>query len=248
MVPDITGYRSKMAVIVPSTNTVVEHDMSMLRPHGITFHTGRMYIERPDLTSDEDFTGLLAQIRASIDVALRDVMTAKPDYLVMGMSAETFWGGVEGSRAFEQRVEAATGLKMSTGATSTRVALEHMGVRRIAVISPYQPIADENVTRFYEESGFDVVKFHGLRCPSATAIAEVTEDRLRQIILDLNDEDIDAIVQVGTNMSMVRLSDEAERWLKKPVLAINAVVLWHALRANGFNDRIDGAGSLLRDA
>lgn len=246
--PDVTGFRSKMAVIVPSTNTVVEHDMAALRPYGVTFHTGRMYIERPALTSDEDFTGLLEQIRASIDVALRDVMTAKPDYLVMGMSAETFWGGVAGSRAFEERVRATTGLEMSTGATSTRMALDHLGVRRIAVISPYQPIADKNVTQFYEESGFDVVGFHGLRCPSATAIAEVTEDRLRRIIHDLNSDDVDAIVQVGTNMSMVRLADEAERWLGKPVLAINAVVLWHALRANGFQDRIEGAGSLLRDA
>lgn len=246
--PDVTGFRSKMALIVPSTNTVVEHDMATLRPSGVTFHTGRMYIERPDLTSDEDFVGLLAQIRESIDVALRDVMTAKPDYLVMGMSAETFWGGIEGSRAFEERVRARTGLEMSTGATSTRMALEHLGARRIAVISPYQPIADENVTRFYEESGFDVVKFHGLRCLSATAIAEVTEDHLRKVILELDGDDVDAIVQVGTNMSMVRLADEAERWLGKPVLSINATVLWHALRANGFHDRIEGAGSLLRDA
>jgi len=46
---------------------------------------------------------------------------------------------------------------------------------------------------------------------------------------------------------MVRLADEAERWLDKPVLAINAVTLWHALRANGISDQFHGAGMLLRD-
>ena len=246
--PDVVGYRCKMAVIVPSTNTTVEHDYAVLRPHGVTFHAGRMYIDRPDLGSDEDFEGLLLQIRASMDVALRDVMTCRPDHVVMGMSAETFWGGVEGSRAFEDCVRAATGLGVSTGATSTRMALERLGVRRIAVISPYQPIADANVTRFYEESGFDVVRFVGLRAPSATAIAEIGPDRMIEVLRDIDGPDVEAIVQVGTNLSMVRLADEAERWLGKPVIAINAAVLWHALRTNGIEDRIDGAGALLRDA
>ena len=54
-------------------------------------------------------------------------------------------------------------------------------------------------------------------------------------------------MQVGTNLSMVRLADEAERWLGKPVLAINAVTLWHALRARGIADQLRGFGSLLRE-
>jgi maleate isomerase len=46
---------------------------------------------------------------------------------------------------------------------------------------------------------------------------------------------------------MVRLADEAERWLGKPVLAINAATWWLALRENGIADRIEGAGRLLRE-
>lgn len=246
--PDVTGYRAKMGVIVPSTNTVVEHDFNWMRPHGITFHTGRMYIANPVLTSDEEFEALLLQIRQSIAVAVRDVMTAKPDYLVMGMSAETFWGGVDGNTAFSERIRTmAPGLEVSTGATACRVALERIGARRIAVLSPYQPIADANVTRFFTESGFDVVRFHGLRCPTATAIAAVPERDLVAVLRDLDGPDVDAIVQVGTNLSMVALADEAEHWLGKPVLAINATTLWHALRANGFTDTFDGFGPLLRE-
>jgi len=45
----------------------------------------------------------------------------------------------------------------------------------------------------------------------------------------------------------VRLADEAERWLRKPVLAINATTLWHALRTNGFTDAFDGFGVALRE-
>ncbi len=246
--PDATGYRAKFGVIIPSTNTVVEHDYNAIGPHGITFHSGRMYIENPVLDSDAAFEALLTQIRASIEVAVRDVRTCKPDHLVMGMSAETFWGGLAGNEEFESRIREMSGVEVSTGATACRQALERFGAKRIAVVSPYQPIADDMVTRFFDEAGYDVVQFRGLRCPSATAIAEVTEAQLIPVLRDeLDGQDVDAIVQVGTNLSMMRLADEAERWLGKPVLAINAATLWHALRSNGFDDRFRGFGSILRD-
>jgi maleate isomerase len=246
--PDAAAYRMKFGVIVPSTNTVVEADYNRMAPHGVSFHTGRMYIEHPVMDSDASFEALLAQIRGSIRVAIRDVMTCKPDSLIMGMSSETFWGGVKGNAEFIERVKAQSGLTISTGASACRAALDCHGVRRIAVLSPYQPISDRQVTRYFEEAGFTVVRFKGLRCPTATSIAEVPETQLLPVIRDeLNGPDVEAIVQVGTNLSMVRLADEAERWLAKPVLAINAVTLWHALRTNGIADRMRGFGALLRE-
>lgn len=246
--PDVVGYRIKFGVIVPSTNTVVEADYNRMAPPGVTFHTGRMYISQPALDSDAAFEALLREIRTSRAIAVRDIMTCKPDYIVMGMSAETFWGGAAGNARFIQSVgEQSGGLGVSTGASACRAGLQELGCRRIAVLSPYQPVADKNVTQFFEESGFDVVRFRGLRCPTATSIADVTEPELIPVLRELDGPDIDALVQVGTNLSMVRLADEAERWIGKPVLAINAVTLWHALRANGIADRFSGCGSLLRD-
>jgi maleate isomerase len=46
---------------------------------------------------------------------------------------------------------------------------------------------------------------------------------------------------------MVRLAGEAEQWLGKPVIAINTATYWHALRANGIDDRMSGFGRLLSD-
>jgi maleate isomerase len=116
----------------------------------------------------------------------------------------------------------------------------------IAVFSPYQPIADVNVKRFFTEAGYDVVTITGLRCPSATAIAAVTPAELVKVITEIDGPDVDAIVQVGTNLSMLRLADEAEHWLGKPVVAINAATTWHCLRAGGITDTWGGYGSLLR--
>ena len=46
---------------------------------------------------------------------------------------------------------------------------------------------------------------------------------------------------------MARLAATAERWLKKPVIAINTATYWHALRTCGFDDKVQGFGTLLTD-
>ncbi|MGE3150907.1 MAG: Asp/Glu racemase, partial [Pseudorhodoplanes sp.] len=100
------------------------------------------------------------------------------------------------------------------------------------------------VRRFLTDCGFEVVRLKGLKCNSPTAIAHVSERELRDAINEVDGPDVDAVLQVGTNLAMARLAGIAEFWLDKPVLAINTATYWHALRENGIDDRIEGFGSL----
>ena len=81
--------------------------------------------------------------------------------------------------------------------------------------------------------------------PELDGIAEVPPSTLKVKLMELDGADVDAIVQVGTNLSMVRLAAAAELWLEKPVIAINTATYWHALRANGIADKAVGFGKLL---
>jgi maleate isomerase len=182
--------------------------------------------------------------------AVRNVMTSSPDYLVMGMSAVTFYGGAAGADAFQAKIERESGIGISIGAHSCTAALKaYGGVKRIAFLSPYYPVANKEVRRYFTESGFEVVRDIYLECKSWTAIAEVTPDVLRGRLIELNGDgrDVDAIIQVGTNLSMVRLAAAAEMWLGKPVIAINTATYWHALRQNKIMDKITGLGRLLEE-
>ena len=91
----------------------------------------------------------------------------------------------------------------------------------------------------------EIVRLKGLRCASPVAISHVSEHTLRDAILEVDGPDVDAVVQVGTNLIMARLAGIAEFWLGKPVVAINTATYWYALRENGIDDKIDGFGSLL---
>jgi len=245
--PDVLGYRAKFGVLVPSTNTIVEPDFYAMAPPGVTLHTGRIFIQNPTMGDDAAFEQIMVQIRASIARAVADVMSAEPDYLVMGMSSETFWGGKKGNEEFQQRVQELAGIPIATGANACERAFAVLGSRRLGVVTPYQPVGDAQVRRFFSECGYEVVALKGLRCPTATSIAKEDEPTLRRALLEVNLPDVDTLVQVGTNLSMLRLADEAERWLGKPVIAINAATFWYALRENGITDRMSGFGRLLRE-
>jgi maleate isomerase len=141
-------------------------------------------------------------------------------------------------------------VRASIGSHSSTAALKaYGGVKRIAFISPYYPVANAEVRQYFTESGFAVVRDICLQCKSWTGIAEVPPEVLRVKLKELNGDgrDTDALIQVGTNLSMVKLAAEAEQWLGKPVIAINTATYWHALRANGIVDKIYGLGRLLEE-
>lgn len=244
---DSLGFRAKLGIIAPSTNTAVQPEMDAMRPYGVTNHFGRLTIPNDPIEDDAGFNRLMDNIRASMDEAVRSVLTCEPDRLILGMSSETFWDGLEGSERLAARMRDLAGVPVTLGADAVREALALYGVRRIAVITPYMPVGDAQVRRFFEDCGYEVVALVGLKCASPVAIAHVSEKTLRDTILAVDGPGVDAIIQVGTNLAMARLAATAEFWLDKPVLAVNTAIYWHALRASGINDRVVGYGSLLLD-
>ena len=70
---------------------------------------------------------------------------------------------------------------------------------------------------------------------------------LRAAIRAVDGPGVVTIVQVGTNLACAAVAAEAERWLNKPIIAINTATYWHALRQNGFFDQRPGCGTLLAD-
>lgn len=244
---DALGYRKKFGVIGPSTNTIVQPDFDDMRMEGVTNHYRGIFTPNAHAVSNETFLAATEVIADNVLDAVRYVMTCEPDYLVMGMSAVTFYGGEAGADRFEAQIVEASGLRISIGSHATRDALRAYGVKRVAFLSPYFPAANEQVRNYLTECGFEVVRDTCLQCPRWTAIAEVPSEKLREVVADLDGDDVDAIVQVGTNLSMVRLAAELESELSKPVIAINTATYWHALRACGIDDRMDGFGRLLSD-
>ena len=248
--PDVLAWRKKFGVLAPSTNTVVEPDFYMMAVPGVTAHMCRIWFREPQMDmADREFAAKRRDwMDAEMKPTIERVLTAEPDYMVMAMSAPTFRGGVEGNRKWKKQMqEYAGGLGIANGAEACERALNLLKVKRIAVLTPYWPDASDHVVRFFNEAGFEVISNKDLHCRTAVSIAHVTPEECRTALLGIDSNRVEAIVQCGTNLSMVRLADEADRWLGKPVIAINAATWWMALRDNHIQDKLYGFGQLLSE-
>ena len=242
---DSLGWRKKFAVLVPSTNTSVQPEFDAMRPAGVTNHISRIRIPNNPLHSDEDFRQLVENIAAAQLEAVDSAMSCEPDHVVLGISVETFWGGLAASRKLNAELEAHTKLGVTGGAESCAAAFAKLGVKRVAVLTPYFPVGDKNVQQFFEESAFPVVRIKGLKCASPVLIAHMQPADLRAAVEELDGDDVDAVIQVGTNLAFGALAAKMEAERNKPILAINTAIYWRALRKNGIADRMAGWGSLL---
>ena len=243
--PDTLGYRKRIGIVVPSTNTTVQPECDMLRPPGVTNHIARSTIKERPLDTEQAFFEHMRDMRDGIGAAIDQIMTAGPDHLIIGIALETFWGGVPAADSLHDELARRAGVGVTLGSIASVGALNEFAARRIAVLTPHQPRGDEMVRLFLTEAGFDVVRLKGLKCASPRAIAQVTAAEIRGALRELDGPDVDALLQVGTALPAVAVAAEAERWLGKPVLAINAVSYWDALRRCGIEDRVYGLGRVL---
>ena len=245
--PDSLAARAKFGVLAPSTNTSVQPEFDAMRPWGVTHHHSRLVIPDRRVTDDASFLRMMDDIRGALFPALEAVMTCRPDHVVLGMSAETFWDGLQGSVSLKKKLQKAAGCEVTMGSDACRAALRAYGrsVKRLGVITPYMPVGDRQVRRFFTDCGYQVVNLLGLKCRSPVLIAHESKQQLRDAINRVNRGKVDAVVQVGTNLAMAEVAAMAEFWLDKPVIAINTATYWHALRRYGIKDRIQGWGSLL---
>jgi maleate isomerase len=246
---DSLAARAKFAVLAPSTNTSVQPEYEAMRPWGVTHHHSRLVIPDTRVSDDRSFMAMMENIRAALLPALDSALTCDPDYVILGMSAETFWDGLEGSISLKKSLQKRAKKGVAMGSDACRAALKAYGrgIKRLGVITPYMPVGDRQVRRFFTESGYEVVNLLGLKCRSPQLIAHESKQTLRDAIIKVNRGRVDAVVQVGTNLAMAEVAAMAEFWLGKPVIAINTATYWYALRDFGIKDRVNGWGSLLAE-
>ena len=131
---------------------------------------------------------MMDSIRGALFPALESALSCDPDYVVLGMSSETFWDGVKGSEKLKRKLSKVANRGVAMGSDACRAALRAYGrgVKRLGVVTPYMPVGDRQVLRFFTECGYQVVNLLGLKCGSPTLIAHVSKKTLRDAMLKVN--------------------------------------------------------------
>ncbi len=242
---DILGWRARIGIVAPATNTIVQPEMEGFRPAGVTNHIGRIAVRNTPIATDADFLRLLDQLSEDMDRALDDVAACKPDHLVIGVTSPMVRGGRDTCIAQLDRIAQRTGIGATAGSMALARVLKELGISRIGLITPYQPVMDPMLTGFMGEGGVSVERLVTLRCATPFAIAQVTATDLQAAIADADRPEIEAWVQVGTNLAFSGLAADLNAQMGKPVVGVNAATYWEALRVLGVTEEVPELGPVL---
>lgn len=241
---DILGYRLKAGALVPSVNSSVEPEFASMAVPGVTHLAARIQIPNQHFSSDADAQAIVEAAQADLLPSLDRLMSANPDRVIMAMAVPCFWNGVEGCAQMQAKLDARAGVPVMLPPTAVAASLRVMGITRIGIISPYMPLADQHVERWFVESGFSVVAIRGLRAEVEDQIVNFTPEQLAQGFEHVDSSDVQALVHVGTSIAMARLVCDFEARFGKPVISVNVACWWATLRAAGLDDQLSGFGQL----
>lgn len=231
---DTLAPRGTIGVMTPAMNTVVQPELELLRPAGVTNQMQRFRLGGDAVSED-------------IIEEAGKLMDCKPIALAVGLTTDAGPGGVRKLAARCAELAEAVGVPVCNASEADHAALRALGASKVAVVTPFNAEVDRNVQANVEEAGFEVAAIKGTEAPSLPAICETPLEDIRAVFRQVAEADCDAILQVGTALPVVAMIEELEADLGKPIVACNAAVYWQTLRAAGIADPIAGFGRLLAE-
>jgi maleate isomerase len=226
-------------VLIPSTNTTAEFEYTRHLPPDWQAHYARV------ATSSVNKTPFSPPRDEDVDYQAKLLGSARVEIVfLLQTSASLFSDGY--CADVSRRIEAAAGVPGFTSAMAIGEAMQALGTKRIALVSPYSEPVNASAKRYYEgKYGLDIVALEGFAATDSYAIGQLGPENAREAFGRIDRPEIEAFVVPGGNFPTMAFIGDWEREFKKPVVTTNQAALWGVLKRLGSADRMPGLGRLL---
>ncbi len=216
----MTDRKKRIALLVPSSNTVMENDLHAALPKSrYTVHTDRMYLVETTREAE------IRMIEEFAPQAAADLGTARPDLLVFGCTSAGSLFGLEYDRKVCAELGQRAGCRSLGVISSVENALERAGARRVAVLTPYNPDLTRSVAAAVA-GGREIVGAFGMGITDNVALADPTPEEIFQFGVEkLADLRFDSIFVSCTNFRAFEAVEAFESRFRVPVVTSNRAVV-----------------------
>jgi len=173
---DTLAPRAVIGVMTPAMNTVVQPELELLRPAGVTNQMQRFRLGGDDVSDD-------------LNDEAEKLLDCVPKAIAIGLTTDAGPGGPPKLASKCQRLEKEISLPVFNASSADYAALQALGAKRIAVVTPFNAEVDQVVKANTEAAGFEVVTIKGTEAPSLPAICDTSLDDIRAVFAEVAKSD-----------------------------------------------------------
>jgi maleate isomerase len=205
------GQLGRVAIAVPQANPTVEAELSILLPRQVSLHVTRL---RSDEASAAD---RLVHYLEHLHLAVATFDSFRPDCLGFACTGSSYLVGMAREAELVAAESARSGIAIDTATGAIRWALDTIGARRLAIVTPYPAFLSSAAQRFWSDAGYTVVRDVHVDIGGADTrgIYNLRAVDARPVLSGLKFDDVDAVLLSGTGLpSLPLLAD----WQDAPPL------------------------------
>lgn len=229
------GTRARVGQLYPSGG-ICDYELQLMAPEGVQFLTTRVPFERTGVADDLRFARAVAEHSELL-------AHAQVDLIAVNCTAATM---IAGSASVVTAVRERSGVPAVTTIDAVLAALDELGVRRVALVTPYVPEVVRAETGFLADHGVEVV--HATGRPRRTPVEQglISSDDWVRTIAELPTDGLDGILVSCAGVQIAPVIEQVEEQLRLPVVTSNQALLWWVLRTLRIDIGVEGYGELLR--
>ena len=232
---------TRIGIIVLQSDETIERDLMAMRGDADVFVSR---VPSGQEVTAETLESMAGHIAASASLFPQ---TISFDAVGYGCTSGTAQIGVS---EIERLVKFGTQTKTVSQPVSALVAAcEHLGLKRIAFLSPYIESVSANLRQVLQDNGVETPAFGTFGEAEELKVVRISGASVMEAATALvRDSKVDGIFLSCTNLRTLDLIMPLEAALDMPVLSSNLVLAWHLAQLSGNPEALSGPGRLFASA
>lgn len=215
----------RVGLMVPINNTTFEGELLQWLPPGSSVMTLRIPRGRGLLTP----ATLPAYMESALELA-RQFAASDVDVVAYGCTAAGFISGPAGDARLAKQLAEVTGKPVVTTARSMVLALQEIGARDIALITPYMHLVNDQLKAFLADGGVGVRRFDSFYAETVDKLGAITAPEVAGLARATIDRQCDAMFIACAQLPTFDILDGLRAEFGRPVLSSIQATAREALR------------------
>ena len=218
---------SRVALLLLETDHTTELEFARHMPHDLVgVYANRVPYANP--TTPENLLKMMPLLGERVGQVLPG---SELDVIYYGCTAASF---VIGDDVVVREINAAKpSATVVTPTSASLAAFQQLGIRTVAVLTPYLPQTSAPLEAYFTQRGISVVSHVCLGLEDDREMAKLDADTLIRAAEQADVPDAQALFISCTALRSIEVVAELEARLKKPVITSNQAAIWQTLRLLG---------------